>query len=233
MTLHDRRAPSAHLVFGILIIAVGVLFTLDNLGLADASDYLRYWPVALIAIGLAKLFEAGARAGSALGGLLFTAAGTWLLLDNLEIITVRLIDFWPVLLVVIGAVIVWQGLRRPRSRSSAGGSVDDVVNAIAVLSGVNRGSGSPAFRGGELTAFMGGLEIDLRHAAIEGEAVIDVFAMWGGIEIRVPENWTVISRVTPIIGGFEDKSARPPQGQSAQRLVVRGLVVMGGIEVKN
>ena len=49
-----------------------------------------------------------------------------------------------------------------------------------------------AFRGADLIAVMGGCEIDLRQAAINGEAVIDVFCMWGGIEIRVPEDWTVV-----------------------------------------
>ena len=79
---------------------------------------------------------------------------------------------------------------------------------------------------------MGGCEIDLRNAEINGDAAIDVFAMWGGIEIRVPENWTVIGRVTPLMGGFEDHT-RAPQAASAHRLIVRGMVIMGGVEIKN
>ena len=100
------------------------------------------------------------------------------------------------------------------------------------MSGVNRGSNASTFRGGELAAFMGGCEIDLRQAAIHGEAVLDVFAMWGGIEIRVPENWTVIGRVMPLLGGFDD-ATRPPKEATDHRLIVRGVVLMGGVEVKN
>ena len=84
---------------------------------------------------------------------------------------------------------------------------------MAILSGVNRGNNSPAFRGGDLTAVMGGCEIDLRQAAINGDATIDVFAMWGGIEIRVPGNWTVAFHVTPDLGGVEDKT-RPSLGST-------------------
>ena len=219
-----------HLMFGLLIILVGVVFTLDNLDIADARRFVRYWPVGLIAIGLAKLWQVQHGYGSALGGVLFVISGGWMLLDNLNVIDVSFVDFWPVLLIAAGSIIVWQGIRGRRHPLPGPG--DDTINAIAVLSGVNRGINSNAFRGGELTAFMGGCEIDLRQAAINGEAVIDVFAMWGGIEIRVPENWTVIGRVTPVMGGFDD-TTRPPQGASAHKLVVRGVVLMGGVEVKN
>lgn len=219
-----------HLMFGLLIMLVGVVFTLDNLEIADARRFLRYWPVGLIAIGLAKLWQVKNGYGSALGGVLFVIAGGWLLLDNLNVIDVSFVDFWPVLLIAAGSIIVWQGIRG--RQHPLPGPADDTINAIAVLSGVNRGSNSNAFRGGELTAFMGGCEIDLRQAAVNGEAVIDVFAMWGGIEIRVPENWRVIGRVTPVMGGFDD-TTRPPQGASAHKLIVRGVVLMGGVEVKN
>ena len=219
-----------HLMFGLLIILIGIVFTLDNLNIADSRRYLQYWPVGLIAIGAAKLWQVKHGYGSALGGVLFVIAGVWMLLDSLDLIVVSFLDFWPVILIVAGSVIVWQGVRGRQHRAAAPG--DDTINAIAVLAGVNRGSNSAAFRGGELTAFMGGCEIDLRQAAINGEATLDIFAMWGGIEIRVPENWVVIGRVTPVMGGFED-TTRPPQGATTHKLIIRGVVLMGGVEVKN
>jgi predicted membrane protein len=225
---------TGHLIFGIVIIVVGVLFTLDNLELADADRYLRYWPVGLIAIGVAKLLEGRRTNAGILGGVLFTFAGTWLLLDNLGYIRAEFFDFWPVILVIAGAVIVWHNLQGRPVATRADGALDNAatLNAVAILSGVTRGNNSSAFRGGELTAFMGGCEIDLRQASINGEAVLDVFAMWGGIDIRVPENWTVIGRVTPLLGGFDDHT-RPPQSADAHRLIIRGVVVMGGIDIKN
>lgn len=221
---------TTHLMFGVLVILVGVLFTLDNLNLAHAEDYVRYWPAGLIAIGLAKMWQARSTHDNPVGGVLFALVGSWLLLGSLDYVDVNLFDFWPLLLVFVGSTIVWQGIRGRRQRAAA--DANDTINAVAVLSGVNRGTNSTSFKGGELTAFMGGCEVDLRNAAINGDAVIDVFAMWGGIEIRVPENWTVIGKVTPIMGGFEDHT-RASQAATTHRLTVRGIVIMGGVEIKN
>jgi predicted membrane protein len=218
-----------HLVLGLLIVVVGILFTLDNLDLADSDKYLRFWPVGLIVIGLTKLLNSRGGQGNPIGGALFTLVGTWLLLDTFGYVTAQLWDLWPLLLVFVGGMIVWNATRGQRPHTEAG---HDTINAVAILGGVNRGSNSTAFKGGELTAFMGGCEVDLRNAAINGDAVIDVFAMWGGIEIRVPESWTVIGRVTPLMGGVEDKT-RAPQTATSHRLIIRGVVVMGGIEIKN
>jgi predicted membrane protein len=106
------------------------------------------------------------------------------------------------------------------------------LSAVAVLGAVSRGNNSKSFRRADIMAIMGGCEIDLRHAAIHGEAIIDVLALWGGVEIRVPEDWTVVSRIVPLMGGVEDKT-RPPQGLVEHRLVLRGVAIMGGIEIRN
>lgn len=223
------RAIAPQLVMGVLIVVVGLLFTLENVGVTEGHDYLRYWPVALIAIGLLKLWQG--TGGAVFGGFALVFAGVWLLLQGMGIVTISLWNLWPMLLVFAGASMVWRGMH---GHAAAAATVDaySTVSAMAVLAGVNRGSTSKTFRGGDLTAVFGGCQIDLRQAAIEGEAVIDVFAMWGGIEIRVPETWSVSGRVTPILGGYEDKT-RPVSDDANQRLLVRGLAIMGGVEIKN
>ena len=218
------------LLLGLCILAVGIILTLDNLGVLYAEDVLRYWPAGLVAVGLLKLSQSrGGRSGG-FGGVILVAVGSWLLLESMGFVRVSIRDTWPLILVFIGAAVVWQGVRgRPRA---AGLDSNDTLSAVAMLGGISRGTNSKAFAGGELTAVMGGLEIDLRHARIEGEAVLNVFAMWGGIDIRVPEDWTVIGRVTPLLGGVEDKT-RQPNVATSQRLVIRGFVIMGGIDIKN
>jgi predicted membrane protein len=227
-TIHRHRSVP-QLIFGLIVIVVGVLLTLDTLGIADAEYYLRYWPAGLIALGLAKAWQSRDGHGGTFGGLILVVIGSILLLESLVVLRIDVWALWPAVLVVIGASLVWRSVAARRIEAS---DTNSTLSAVAVLSGVNRGNNSRTFRGGDLTAIMGGCEVDLRHAAIDGEAIIDVFAMWGGIEIRVPEDWTVIGRVTPLLGGFDDKT-RPPQGAGAHRLIVRGMVIMGGVEVKN
>ncbi len=239
------------LIVGLLIIFVGVVFSLEELGLAPAVDYLRFWPLALIAIGVVKMLQAR-DGGGAFAGLLFALVGIWLQAEELNIIHIRLWQIWPVALVLFGGFLVWQGLlsrgTQPETPPLAGppfppsedrapspAVVTDAnarLSAMAILGGVSRGNNSRAFRGADLLAIMGGCQLDLRQAAINGEAVIDVFTIWGGIEIRVPEDWMVVSQIVPLMGGVEDKT-RPPQGAMAHRLILRGFAIMGGVEIKN
>jgi hypothetical protein len=238
------------LLLGVFAIAAGVLFTLDNLGVVNAEDYTRFWPAALVAIGALKLSQSHKGSG-AVAGFLFLFAGMWLLLEELTVFRVRLADVWPLLLVVFGGYLVWRGvssrgdlagsvggavrtagLEPERRPAPAAGDGSSRISAVAILGAFSRGSNSKAFRGADLTAIMGGCEIDLRHAAIHGEAYIDVFALWGGIEIRVPDTWTIESHVVPILGGVDDQT-RAPQSAAMHRLILRGFAIMGGVEIKN
>lgn len=228
----ERPRVTVQALFGLMVIVVGVLFTLDNLEIIDAREYLRYWPAGLVAIGLLKLYHAARSGQGWLGGLFFLSIGAWWLIEGIVYIRIDARQIMPLFLVFLGGYMVWRGFggQVRTARPSDGYSN---FSALAIMGGVVRRSNSQTFRGADLTAVMGGCEIDLRKASIEPgvEAVIDVFAFWGGIDIKVPEDWTVVTRVVPIMGGIEDKSHAPQTAD--KRLVIRGLLVMGGAAVKN
>ena len=222
---------SSRLILGIIVITVGALWTLDNLDLIRSGPILRWWPVLVIGLGLAKLFGISAQRNLA-AGTIFVLVGTWLLAGGLGLDVLDFSLLWPMILVVIGVNLV---LRSTRAHS-VGTPTDDVsarLGTFAFWSGVDRKISSQEFRGGDITAVMGGAKIDFTQAKpVPGGAVIDLFVWWGGIELVVPEDWKVVLEGTVLMGGVEDKSKSPP-ADSQNILILRGLVLMGGIEIKN
>ena len=92
-------------------------------------------------------------------------------------------------------------------------------------------SNSQDFKGGDITAVMGGVELDLRGASIQSEARLNLWATWGGIVIKIPADWSVINRGTAIMGAIEDKSSGSPVAN--KRLIITGMAIMGGVDIKN
>lgn len=230
--MNSIRIPT-QLVVGLIIVAVGVILTLDNLDLLYARDFLRYWPALLVVYGAVRLLDPSC---NRFWSAFWIVAGGVLLLDRLDVIDFRLHDWWPVVLIAVGGSVLWGSLRRGPGRTailsgSEGVDADSVVNLTAIMGGFERRNGSKDFRGGRITAIMGGCELDLRQADIREEAVLDVFTVWGGISLKVPESWTVRMEGVPVMGGFSDET-RPPQSAS-KRLIIRGSAIMGGVEVKN
>jgi hypothetical protein len=216
----DGRDPWTRLVVGIVILTAGLIFWLDQIDRIDARDFARWWPLALIAIGLSHLPRRrwlAAAVWSGLGIAFLVESSGWGVIRTI-------IAIWPLLITAGGVTLIAHALRAPRN----GGA----FRAAAVMAGNNRTIGSAEFSGGQAVAVMAGCEIDLTRAQLKGnEATIDVLAFWGGIDIRVPAGWQVVSHVTEILGAVEDKTA--PAGENAPRLVLRGSAIMGGVEVRN
>ena len=83
-------------------------------------------------------------------------------------------------------------------------------------------------------AVMGGCDLDLRKAEIEGpEVLITAFAFWGGIDIIVPEGFDVELRGFSFMGGRDLKLRDTPIIPGSPRIVVKAFAVMGGIDVKS
>ncbi len=218
------------LVIGIGLILVGLVFTLDNLQVVSAHRMLRFWPLLILLWGFAKLWHEGVHSS----GLIIVSIGTFFLLVMLgqgnlaESLT-------PLGLVVLGIWIVMKALRKTRGPAPSLGNREHYVDGTAIFGGTKRRVVSQTFEGGEFTAIFGGFEVDLREAtSADNQARLDVFALFGGGEIRVAENWVVVNHVTALFGGIDDKTEgdSTPSNPHAPRLILTGLVLFGGLEIK-
>lgn len=234
--MDERANPlSGRLIIGLALMVLGALWTLDNLDFVEADNIVRWWPVVPLAIGLMKLSGFGMEKQTGFGAFLAIGGGL-LLLGELNVVHVSFSIVWPLLFIFMGVQVTMRALRGTSTEGPAPGAADadDYVRSFAVMGAVTRRNESTAFRGGELTAVMGGVELDLTNAApAGGRAVVDVFAIWGGIDIRVPDDWRVEVEATPVMGGVESNARLARDAEVAGTLVVRGFVMMGGVEIKN
>jgi hypothetical protein len=233
---NGRTVPG--MIPAIVIIGIGTLLLLGNLHIVYVENWWRYWPVLVIAAGLAKVLDANHQNGRVVGGMI-VGVGSLFLLNNFDLIELTWAAFWPIVLIGIGMLMLFNRLSGPRIFASRTDSrpepVDGAFLANAIFSGFKRKITDGNFRGAHLTAIFGGGELNLRQAGMEGDsAVVYATAIFGGIEIKVPENWQVISEGTGIFGGFTDQTAHLPSNYpGVKKLIVKGEAVFGGVEVKN
>ena len=217
--------PWMRLVTGLAILTVGLLFWLDRMGRIDARDYLRWWPLWLVAAGIAHLAQR-----RWIPAVVFFVLGLTFLprlpfLPHLHLES--FIGLWPLLISAAGVSLIAQALRPAAKDAKDSGA----FKAFAWMGGSGRTIAGENFIGGDAVAIMGACEVDLSNAEIAQEAVIDVLVFWGGVEIRVPHGWTIENRVVALLGGARDNTTNPSGG--SPRLIVRGSAIMGGVEIRN
>lgn len=224
-----RSGSSGRIVIGLVVVAVGVLLLLSNLGLGDFSPW-QYAPSLLIVLGLWALIRSGFRG----------SIGPWVLIGVGVAIQLSVLDevpdvvrgaIWPVLIIFTGLLLIATRASFGDRDSSARRSGDG-LNHVAVFNGVTDQVDGP-FTGLQVTTLFGGADYDLRGARVERPpAVIDVTCMFGGVELRVPEDWTVHNDVLALFGGVEDKR-RGPRAEGEVTVSFRGTVMFGGLTIKD
>ncbi len=141
---------------------------------------------------------------------------------------------FPAFLIILGISMLFgsNGLHGMGKQSSTNQAV---LNESAAFSSVNKKVETTDFKGGKIDAVFGGGEIDLRKAKIAkgGTVDLEVNAVFGGVKIIVPENWTVNSSVVGVFGGFENETKLPSSGKEQGRLNLKGAAVFGGGSVAN
>ena len=133
------------------------------------------------------------------------------------------------------ATIVTLGVLLSTANTRAGSELDSNgrFRLTSIVGGRSLDGETTAFEGGEASTFMGGIDLDLREARMAGdEAVIEISVVMGGVRLRVPDGWVVIADVDPVLGGVKNR-ARWAGAEGEPRLVVRGTILMGGLDISN
>lgn len=219
---------------GLILVCIGTVILLDHMGFIPADRLWRLWPVILIFAGAMKFFRECNRSI----GAVMMVIGVLFLGSNFGIIRLNWHDLWPLILIGAGVALIWSRFEIARLPVGEVGGADNVVNAYAMFGGVEKRINATNLTGGRVSSIFGGVELDFRSAEIEGEeAIIYVEAIFGGIEIVVPDRWSVVYEGESIFGGYSDETRPPlpdvPGAPAKKRLILRGRTVFGGINVKN
>jgi len=165
-------------------------------------------------------------------GAILMFIGVLLQLQVLGILHLRVRELWPLALIAVGALMAWREIEA--QRDGRPGSSASFINRWTAFGGGEVVSDAEDFQGGEALAVFGGYIIDLRGASMAGpSATIHANAMFGGVELKVPETWSVAIDGQPIFGGYVDSTKHPRPDSESKRLKVTGFAMFGGVEAKN
>jgi predicted membrane protein len=122
----------------------------------------------------------------------------------------------------------------PESKDNRTANGNDYLESVNVFGGSHQSIYSKNFKGGEIVAVFGGCDLNLTQSDFDGTIEIDITAVFGGCKIIVPSGWQVKSEVTAIFGGLDDKRSVQPIGDGPQKiLILRGIAMFGGIDIRN
>ncbi len=227
---------------GVVLIVIGLLFFARKLGI-EFPDWLFTWPMLLIALGI---YISAKHNFKNPGGFILMIIGGVFLTERFYP-DFRIHEFfWPTFLIVMGVVLLFKP-RRTRNiedyskwdeKNNCYGSADSTDQTIevnSILAGVKRNILSKDFKGGEVNCVMGGAELNFMHAQIVGTAVLEMNQVFGGAKLIVPANWEIISEITVVLGGVEDKRQLIGSFSQEQKpiLILKGACVFGGIDIRS
>ncbi|MFP4234699.1 MAG: LiaF transmembrane domain-containing protein, partial [Nitriliruptoraceae bacterium] len=207
-------------VLGLVLIVVGVVLTLDNLGLVSATDLLEdLWPVAGVVVGVWL-----AVGGNVVVGLLVVAVSGVLQLSVLDVVpasTGQLVA--ASLLLVLAGVFLQAGRQVRAARVTWAGALEEAARA---------GRPGAPILAPTATAILADAVLvvdDVLPAG--GQLVVSATSVLGDVRVEVPRGWRVEDRLTRVLGDVDLPQRRSAASADAPVVHLHGLTLLGDIEV--
>ena len=222
------------ILWGVALIALGVILSLNAFNITSINIFFDGWWTLFIivpcAIGLITNHE---KCGNIIG----ICIGVFLLLCCRGIWSFGM--FWkllvPAIIVIIGIKMIFGNIIGGRKGEEVYKTMKnngtEFENATATFSSAALDFSGEVFHGAEMNAVFGGAKCDLRNAVIENDCVINATAVFGGIDIFVPDNINVKINSTSIFGGVSKKNPRKNEADRPT-LYINATCLFGGVDIK-
>ncbi|MEW6508531.1 MAG: DUF5668 domain-containing protein [Bacteroidota bacterium] len=228
---------------GIILIAIGILLIADNFQVFhfDIRGLLFSWHTFFIIIGLILL----SNSRNSVVGIILVVIGSFGMLNNISPFELHFSfrDYWPILLIIIGFLILSRrgtgpmtsGFAKSAKKQTANNEsyYGDTIDESTTFNSINRLITSENFKGGRISSLFGSSKINMFNAKLApGENYLEITCVFGECEIIVPKNWKVIVNITSVFGGFEDKRFITSDTNFSEGiLIIKGTVIFGSGEI--
>ena len=232
-------------IAALVLVVAGIVILAHNLGAVNdyAFRIIISWQMLLIVMGATSLFK-----GNLLPGFALLGVGVYFLLPRIvgqEAEWLR--NYWPVFLIFLGLILLFRRHKSPRNKwqrrrrcYDGGGarrterSSDGFVTVEVSFGNSQHIVLDPVFRGADLTSGFGSITLDLRRTSLEApETFIDVNCSFGAVELFVPHRWCLFSEMDNTFGSCEDKRFANHEIDMEHKVIVRGDILFGSLEIKN
>ncbi|MDO5480141.1 MAG: LiaF-related protein [Candidatus Saccharibacteria bacterium] len=222
------------IMWGLVLIALGVILGGNALGWFNINIFFKgWWTLFIIVPCFISLIT---HPKEWLGDLIGILIGVSLLLACQDVISFS--SLWkllvPAIIILIGLSIIFKNLfsqKFDKAVSKLNEKFDKNDESGAVFGGTNINMAGKEFKGKNLSAVFGAIKLDLREAKIKEDVIINATAVFGGIDIYVPDNVVVETKSNSFFGGVSNKTTFKAKGK-APTIYVNGMALFGGVEVK-
>lgn len=226
------RHKLSSVLWGLAFIIAGVGFAGNSLDWWDFHLFFAGWWTLFIIIPCAiSILENGFRTANSIGLLV----GVILLLSEQHVIDNHIVGklLWPVVLILIGLSIILGGSGR-KHKISATINHDNAKGKpeyTTIFSKQEVNFSQEVFPGANLTSIFGGFSVNLSGAYVEKDVVIDITTIFGGVEVIVPPNVTVVVSSTPIFGGVSNHT-RQNKSENSPVIYINATCIFGGVDIR-
>lgn len=217
----------SNVLWGLIFIAIGIGVAGSMAGLWELYPFFNgWWTLLIIVPAVTSVIGNGLRIANTVclvvGLALLACCRGYLPWEAMYQLLV------PVVFIVIGCVMVVKNLFHLGERKVQVPN-DRRREELVVFSGkklIINGE----FYGIDGDAVFGGLTIDLRNAEISQNISIDVMAVFGGVEVLLPDNVLLNLSDTSMFGGCSNNRKQYPADGPV--VYVNAVALFGGVEVK-